>query len=62
VKNNIDVDDLRPGHQLSDPVRKNGSILFEAGYNLSTEDIVLLKVWRIPEVNIEMEPRERSAA
>jgi hypothetical protein len=62
VKTSINVDDLRPGYQLAEPVRDNGSILFEAGYNLSAEDIVLLKVWRIPTVNVESTTRERSAA
>jgi hypothetical protein len=62
VKITTDMDDLHPGHELAEPVQKDGSILFESGYELTLEDIVLLKVWRISEVSVEIKPRGRSAA
>lgn len=53
MKQEVEVDELRPGFVLSEPVEKDDSVLYHTGRKLSTEDIVLLKSWRIPKVEVE---------
>lgn len=49
----LNVEDLEPGCVLSEPVRKDDSVLYHKGRKLSVEDIVFLKHWRVPEVRVE---------
>lgn len=47
------LEHVQPGSVVTSPVKKNGEILFPEGHQLSRQDIVWLKLWRIKNLNVD---------
>lgn len=57
----IDVDNLEPSMELSEPVKKNGQYLLPAGCRLKPSDIDKLKDWQVESVYVLASPNEKIA-
>jgi hypothetical protein len=57
----IDVEDLEPSMELSEPVSKDGQFLLPAGRCVKPSDIDRLKEWQVDSVYVKASPTEKIA-